>query len=156
MSGDYAVRVRSTEDRLAEQIHDRLIDADRLVRERRWQYGLPVWAMYRAAYCGDSHCVGEVKRAAIRFATVFGEAGGIRADARSDDLYGVAGLDAAYRLIYGDWMISEREGGRLTDTHNATYDRFRETIWRVMDAVLRDYWGEMIAAYASLGPAYRD
>jgi len=156
MSGDYANRVRTVEDRLVESVHDRLIDADRLVRTRQWRYGLPVWAMYRAAYCGDSHCVGEVKRSAIRFAAVFGGAGGIRADARSEVRYGVAGLDAACRLIHGDWMISEREGGRLTDTHNATYDRFRETLWRVMDAVLRDYWGELVAAYASLGSAYSE
>lgn len=156
MSGDYANRVRETQDYVVEPIHDRLIDAARLVRERRWQYGLPVWDMYRAAYCGDVHCVGSVRRAAVRFAAVFGGAGGVRSDARSDELYGIAGLDAVYRLLYGDWMISEREGGRLTETHNATYDRFRTTIWRVMDAILRDYWGELLAGYASLAGAYRE
>lgn len=156
LQADYAERTKQIEDRLVQPIHDRIIDAARLVRERRWRYGLPVWDMYRAAYCGDNRCAGTVKRAAIHFAASFGDAGGVRADARSDELYGVAGMDAAYRLLYGDWMISEREGGRLTDTHNATYDRFRMTVWRVLDAMLRDYWGEMISAYASLGADYRD
>lgn len=156
MSGDYANRVRTAEDRLVESVHDRLIDADRLVRERRWQYGLPVWSMYRAAYCGDTHCVGQVKRAAVWFAAVFGESGGVRSDARSDELYGIAGLDAVYRLLYGDWMISDREGARLTDVNRDTYARFRNTIWRVMDAILRDYWGELLAGYASLARDYRE
>lgn len=156
VQADYAKRARLAEDRLIEPIHDRIIDAARLVRERRWRYGLPVWDMYRAAYCGDSSSTSVVKRAAIHFAAAYGDAGGVRSDARSDELYGVAGLDAAYRLIYGDWMISEREGERLTGVDKSTYDRFRTTVWRVMDAMLRDYWGEMIAAYQSLAREYRE
>jgi hypothetical protein len=156
VQADYARRAKLAEDRLIEPIHDRIIDAARLVRERRWRYGMPVWEMYRAAYCGDYHSTAVVKRAAIHFASAYGDAGGVRSDARSDELYGVAGLDAAYRLIYGDWMISEREGGRLCNVHNATYDRFRTTVWRVLDAMLRDYWGEMIAAYIALASEYRD
>lgn len=154
--GDYADRVKKIEDRLVEPIHDRIIDAARLVRDRRWRYGMPVWDMYRAAYCGDTRCTGVVKRSAIHFAASFGDAGGVRSDARSDELYGVAGLDAAYRLLYGGWMISEHEGGVMTGTRNVTYGRFRESVWRVLDAMLRDYWGEMIAAYASLAGDYRD
>lgn len=102
VQADYARRAKLAEDRLIEPIHDRIIDAARLVRERRWRYGMPVWEMYRAAYCGDYRSTSVVKRAAIHFAASYGDAGGIRSDARSDELYGVAGLDAAYRLIYGD------------------------------------------------------
>lgn len=156
MTADYTLRAKRLEDRLVEPIHDRIIDAARLVRGRRWRYGMPVWDMYRAAYCGDSRCTGEVKRAAIRFATLFGEAGGVRSDARSDDLYGIAGLDAAYRLIYGNWMIADREGELLAGVNRDTYARFRNTIWRVMDAMLRDYWCELIASYASLSLEYRE
>lgn len=155
VQADYARRAKIAEDRLIEPIHDRIIDAARLVLERRWRYGMPVWEMYRAAYCGDCHSTSVVKRAAIHFAASYGDAGGIRSDARSDELYGVAGLDAAYRLIYGDWMISEREGERLAGVDKSTYDRFRTTVWRVMDAMLRDYWGEMIAAYIALARDYR-
>lgn len=156
VQADYAYKVKAVEDRLVEPIHDRLIDADRLVRAQNWRYGFPVWAMYRAAYCGDNHSVRQVKEAAIAFAATFGEAGGIRSDARSDDLYGIAGMDAAYRMMYGHWMISEREGGALCGVHNATYDRFRTSVWRVMDAVLREYWGQLIASYISLAAAYRE
>lgn len=156
VQADYADRTKATEDRLIQPIHDRIIDAARLVRERRWRYGLPVWEMYRATYCGDSHCAGIVKRAAIHFAASYGDAGGVRADARSDDLYGIAGLDAAYRLIYGGWAISEREGATLAGVNTRTYARFRETVWRVLDAMLRDYWGELIAAYQGLAAEYRD
>lgn len=156
VQADYAERTKQIEDRLVQPIHDRIIDAARLVRERRWRYGLPVWDMYRAAYCGDNRCAGTVKRAAIHFAASFGDAGGVRADARNDDLYGVAGLDAAYRLIHGGWMISEHEGGVLSGVRNVTYGRFRESVWKILDAMLRDYWGEMIAAYAALGTEYRD
>lgn len=156
VQADYAYKVRTVEDRLVEPIHDRLIDADRLVRAQRWAYGFPVWAMYRAAYCGDNRSVTLVKESAIAFAASFGEAGGIRSDARSDDLYGVAGLDAAYRLLHGYWMISEREGGTLSGVRKETYDRFRTSIWRVMDAVLREYWGQLVASYVSLARDYRE
>lgn len=156
VQADYADRIKGIEDRLVEPIHDRVIDADRLVRGQRWRYGFPVWAMYRAAYCGDNRSVRLVKESAISFAAAYGDAGGIRADARSDDLYGVAGLDAAFRLVNGGWMVSEHEGGTITGVRNVTYGRFRESVWRVMDAVLRDYWGELIAAYIAIGAAYRE
>ena len=64
VQADYAEKVKTVEDRLVEPIHDRLIDADRLVRAQRWAYGFPVWAMYRAAYCGDNRSVTLVKDAA--------------------------------------------------------------------------------------------
>lgn len=154
-AGDWDLRGRDYETELVGPIRDQVIDADRLVRKRRWRYGMPVWEMYRAAYCGDYNSIVAVKQAAIRFAAAYGDAGGVRSDARSDELYGIAGLDAAYRLIYGKWMISEREGGRLCNVHNATYDRFRTTVWRVLNAMLQDYWSEMISAYIALASEYR-
>ena len=162
--GDYALRGKGAEDRLIGPIDDRIIDTDALVRRRCGTGSIPTWDLYRAGICGDTHVVPRLKLWAVGFASAYAEAGGVRADARSEALYGVAGLDALYRVLYGveacddprgGFAVSAAEGGRLCGTTDKTYARLRMTLFRVWRASLHDYFAEMVVAYASLASQYR-
>src|SRR5690606_16750213 len=52
--GDYDLRGLDFETYLVGPVTDKIIDADRLVRQRV-SNGFPNWALYRCVYAGDTH-----------------------------------------------------------------------------------------------------
>src|SRR5690606_15781387 len=74
--GDYDLRGRDVETALVGPVTATIIDADRRVREE-WSNGFPNWAMYRAAYCGDSLYRPQVRAWCVAYAIAYCEAGGV-------------------------------------------------------------------------------
>lgn len=129
------------------RVHDRLIDADRIARSAyRWNF-FPNWEMYRAALCGDRALIRVVKDWAVAFTLAYVDAGGVRLDARSDELVGTVALDVVHKLVYGRWIQDSHESAKGVGVGVNTYRRLRGVIYRLMFASMMEYYGELLSAY---------
>lgn len=133
------------------QVHDRLIDADRIVREAYAWNCFPNWAMYRASLCGDAHYIRQMKHWAIAFTAAYVDAGGVKRGARNDELIGIVAMDAVYRLLYERWMQDCHASAKAAGVGVNTYTRLRRVVYSLMRASMMEYYGELLSAYWAAG-----
>jgi len=138
--GCYDLRGPDFETLLVGPITAAIIDADRLVR-KEWANGFPNWAMYRCAYAGDSHLLGELRDWCIALAIAYGESGAIRKP--SDDVAVAVGRDAWHALVWGRWGAPGDEIADALGIAPKTYRKFRVGLLRRLQASLSEYWVRM-------------
>lgn len=135
--GDWDVRGPDFETLLVGPITPTIIDADRFVR-REWSNGFPNWAMYRCAYAGDSHLLGELKDWCIALAVAYGESGAIR---KPDDTVAVCvGRDVWHALVWKRWGAPGDEIAAALGIAPKTYRKFRVGLYKRLKASLDEYW----------------
>ena len=154
-SGDYDLRGVDFDTLLIGPITEVLIDADRLAREC-FDNGFPNWALYRAAYCGDSLYRRQARDWCVAYAIAHCEAGGVRKGLPAEEIGCLAGWDAFYRLMNHRWVIAGMDIADVAGVDPKTYRKVRNRVYAVMQASLRDYWNEMGIAVRRLPRLYRE
>lgn len=145
--GDYTTRGFDIDTLLVLPIHERLIDADRLVRFD-FRNGFPNWELFRTVYCGDNLYLPKLKRWVHEFAIAHCQDGGVKRQVYSPTLAGVAGLDALYLLTYMEPLLPHTLAAAELGVTPKTYKRLRDAIRDRLSVSLNTY-------VLHLGSAYR-
>lgn len=145
--GDYDLRGRDIETCMVMEVHEALIDADRLVRFD-FNNGMPNWELFRTVYGGDNLYIPKLKRWVHEFAIAHCLEGGIKRSKYTPTLAGVAGLDALYLLIYREPMMGHTIMAADLGISPQHYKRLRDAIRDRLSASLNMY-------VLHLGSAYR-
>jgi hypothetical protein len=143
--GDYDLRGPDFETILVGPVNARIIDADRLVRTD-WANGLPNWAMYRVALCGDSHLRSFLRDRCVAFSIAYCQAGAVKRHLSIEELGCLAGWDAYYALLNHKWVIAGHDIADVAGVHPATYRKVRNAVYARLRASMDEYWVRMQVA----------
>ena len=139
MSEVFEPRRLDFETYLVGPVTERIIDADRLVREE-WNNGFPNWTMYRAALAGDSYALLALRSWCVAYAIAVAESGTLRKGMPADEMGCLAGWDAFYALINHKWVVA---GGDIADVAGVdpkSYRKLRNRVYSHLRASLDEYW----------------
>lgn len=145
-TGDWHIRGRDVETALVGPVTERMIDADRIVRDAGTN-GFPNWDLFRVCLAGDSLGIGPLRRWCVAFAVAHASAGGVKPSVYSDELAATAGWDALHMMIYCKPLIPYTVAANALGVHPVTYKRLRNAIYSRLHLSLYDYWVEMMIAY---------
>lgn len=150
--GDWLLRGMDPETRIYARITPELIDADAYVRNE-WGYGgFPCWALYRCAIAQDYVLLAGLRQWVIGFAVVYAECGGLRVDARSDEMIGGAALDALYCALNGrHFMLPGKVAAEALGVRRDTYVKFRNALAGRLLASLDLYVCRLLLAIREVG-----
>lgn len=139
--GDYDLRGPDYDTVLIGPVTETVADADRYVRrELGFANGFPNWAMYRTAYCGDSHLRQPLRDWIVAYAIAYCEAGGVRAGLPAEEIGCLAGWDAFYRLLNHRWVIAGMDVADVAGVDPKTYRKVRNHVYAALAWSLREYW----------------
>lgn len=159
--GDYDLRGQDYETLLIGPVTELVADADRYVRRQvedgglGFDNGFPNWAMYRTAYCGDSHLRQPLRDWIVAYAVAYCEAGGVRAGLPAEEIGCLAGWDAFYRLLNHRWVIAGMDVADVAGVDPKTYRRVRNAVYSALAWSLREYWDLMGVAIRQVSRANR-
>lgn len=139
VNSDHWVKGSDVETVLVGQITATIIDADRRVRDE-WDNGFPNWAMYRAAYCGDSLYREQLRGWCVAYAIAYCEAGGVRKGLPADEIGCLAGWDAFYSLLNHRWLIAGQDVADIAGVDPKTYRKVRNHVTAALRRSLAEYW----------------
>lgn len=130
------------DSRMAEAIHDTLIDADRLVREC-WTNGFPNWQLSRVVFSGEDVHVAECRRFMVALAwTIMDERG-----LDNDELAGTAGIDAAHMLLRGRMIAPPETLAGILGVGTDLYLLIRNKVYGRTRVSMMTYWTLLGAKY---------
>lgn len=157
--GDYDLRGQDYETLLIGPVTELVADADRYVRRQDgglgFDNGFPNWAMYRTAYCGDSHLRQPLRDWIVAYAIAYCEAGGVRTGLPVDEIGCLAGWDAFYRLLNHRWVIAGMDVADVAGVDPKTYRKVRNAVYSALAWSLREYWDLMGVAIRQVSRANR-
>lgn len=145
-TGDYDLRGKDFDTALIGPVTDSIVDADRLVR-MEWKNGFPNWMLYRTVLAGDSLYLTRLREWTVAFAVAYGQSGGVRREAYSDEFACVAAWDALNMLLNPNAAHPYRETAEALGVHHSTYKRLRSHIYASLRGSMEMYWCQMGAAY---------
>ena len=145
--GDYDLRGRDIDTCMVSEVHETLVDADRLSR-LEFNNSFPNWELFRTVYAGDYLHIPMLKRWVHEFAIAACLDGAVKRTTYTPTLAGVAGLDALYLLIYMVPMLPHTVMAADLGVDPKTYKRVRDGIRDRLSASLNTY-------VLHLGSAYR-
>ena len=138
-TGDYDLRGLDFETYLVGPVTDKIIDADRLVRQE-WSNGFPNWEMYRSALAGDTHVRGDLRAWCVAYAVAAAESGVIRKGKPAEDMGVLAGWDCYYALHHNRWVISGQDIADVAGVKPDTYRKLRNYVYRALRSSLDEYF----------------
>jgi hypothetical protein len=141
-AGDYDLRGPDFETYLVGPVTDKIIDADRLVRQRV-SNGFPNWALYRCVYAGDTHLLPMLRDWCVSYAIAAAESGLIRRGLPVEEMGCLAGWDAYYRLLHHRWVIAGQDIADVAGVDPKTYRKLRNYVYAANLLSLQDYFVEM-------------
>lgn len=147
--GDHDLRGHDFDTALIGPVTESIIDADRLVR-LEWKNGFPNWMLYRTVFAGDTLYLTRLRYWAVAFAVAYGQSGGVRREAYSDELAAVAAWDALNMLLNPRAEHTYREIAASLGVHHSTYRRLRRHIYASLRGSLEMYWCQLGAAYRQI------
>lgn len=145
----FDLRGKDTETHLVGPITAQIIDADRLVRTE-FRNGMPNWMLYRTALAGDSLYIPKLRHWTIAFTWVLAINGGVRRKAISDELIGIASLDALSMIVHGEELQPYTITAEDIGVHHKTYKRLRDGVYKRLKVSLDEYWLHLICAYSQV------
>lgn len=140
--GDYDLRGPDFETYLVGAVTDKIIDADRLVRQEG-SNGFPNWALYRTIYAGDSHLRPLVRSWCVAYAIAAAESGLIRKGLPVEEMGCLAGWDAFYRLLHHKWVVAGQDIADVAGVDPKTYRKLRNHVYAANLLSVRDYFVEL-------------
>ena len=141
-TGDWDLRGPDFETYLVGPVTDKIIDADRLVRQRV-SNGFPNWALYRCVYAGDTHLLPMMRDWCVAYAIAAAESGLIRKGLPVEEMGCLAGWDAYYRLLHHKWVIAGQDIADVAGVDPKTYRKLRNYVYAANLLSLQDYFVEM-------------
>lgn len=141
-TGDYDLRGPDFETYLVGPVTDKIIDADRLVRQRV-SNGFPNWALYRCVYAGDTHLLPMLRDWCVSYAIAASESGLIRKGLPVEEMGCLAGWDAYYRLLHHRWVVAGQDIADVAGVDPKTYRKLRNYVYTSNLLSLQDYFVEM-------------
>lgn len=137
-SGDWTLRGLDFETYLVGQITDKIIDADRIVRAE-WANGFPNWALYRTILAGDTNLLQGLRAWCVAYAIAYAE-GATRKGLPADEIGCLAGWDAYYRMLHGQWVIAGHDIADVAGVDPKTYRKVRNHVHAALNASLWEYF----------------
>ena len=141
-AGDWDLRGLDFETYLVGPVTDKIIDADRLVRQRV-SNGFPNWALYRCVYAGDTHLLPMLRDWCVAYAIAAAESGLIRKGMPAEEMGCLAGWDAYYRLLHHKWVVAGQDIADVAGVDPKTYRKLRNHVYAANLLSLQDYFVEM-------------
>lgn len=141
-NGDYDLRGLDYDSFLIGPVTEAHFDADRIARQSL-DNGFPNWAMFRAAWCGDSLYRRQTRDWCVAYAIAYCEAGGVRKGLPAEEIGCLAGWDAYYALLNHKWVIAGMDVADVAGVDPKTYRRVRNHVYAAMATSLRHYWAEL-------------
>ena len=138
-SGDWDLRGLDFETYLVGPVTEKIIDADRLVRQE-WSNGFPNWALYRAALAGDTHVSGLLRDWCVAYAVAAAEAGLVRKGLPVEEMGALAGWDCYYALRHHRWVIAGQDVADVAGVDPKTYRKLRNYVYAANRASLAEYF----------------
>lgn len=137
--GDYDLRGLDFETYLAGPVTEKIIDADRIVRQE-WNNGFPNWALYRATLAGDTHVSGLLRDWCVAYAVAAAEAGLVRKGLPVEEMGALAGWDCYYALHHHRWVIAGQDVADVAGVDPKTYRKLRNYVYAANRASLVEYF----------------
>lgn len=120
-------------------VTEKVIDADRLVREE-WSNGFPNWALYRTCYAGDTHLQTQLRDWCVAHAISAAESGLVRKGLPAEEMGALAGWDCYYALSRHRWVVAGQDIADVAGVDPKTYRKLRNRIYASNKASLEEYW----------------
>lgn len=126
--GDWDKRGLDFETYLIGPTTEKIIDADRLVREE-WNNGHPNWFVYRSILAGDRVARRLILDWFIAYAVTKAATGAIRDASLAEDLGVMAGWDCLARLEGNAWLMSLEDVSDIGGVDPKTYRKLRNRVY---------------------------
>lgn len=154
-TGDYDLRGLDYDSFLIGPITEAHYDADRIAQQS-FHNGFPNWALFRAAYCGDSLYRRQARDWCVAYGIAYCEAGGVRSGLPAEEIGCLAGWDAYYALLHHKWVIAGMDVADVAGVDPKTYRKVRNHVYAAMTTSLRDYWAELGIGIRLVHRLYRE
>lgn len=139
MSEVFEPRRLDFETYLVGPVTERIIDADRLVREE-WNNGHPNWMMYRASLARDTYSLVSLRSWCVAYAIAVAESGILRKGMPTEEMGTLAGWDAFYALINDKWVIAGEDIADVAGVDPKSYRKLRNRVYSRLLASREEYW----------------
>jgi hypothetical protein len=137
--GDWDKRGLDFETYLVGPITEKIIDADRLVRQE-WDNGHPNWFVYRSILAGDKIARRLILDWFIAYAVTKAATGALRDASRAEDLGVMAGWDCLARLEGNAWLMSAEDVADIGEADPKTYRKLRNRVYVECLKSLEEYF----------------